>query len=62
VEEGLDAVLETVKPGVLAGDVHRAWQTVLDRHGLVKESRIGYSIGVDYSPDWGEHTLKFASG
>jgi hypothetical protein len=62
VEEGLDAVLETVKPGVLAGDVHRAWQTVLDRHGLVKESRIGYSIGVGYSPDWGEHTLSLRAG
>ena len=57
VQEGLDAVLEVVKPGVLAGDVHRAWQTVLDKHGLVKESRIGYSIGVGYSPDWGEHTV-----
>ncbi|MFT5400309.1 MAG: Xaa-Pro aminopeptidase, partial [Gammaproteobacteria bacterium] len=57
VIEGLEAVLETIKPGALAGDVHRAWQTVLDKYGLVKESRIGYSIGVGYSPDWGEHTV-----
>lgn len=57
VNEGLDAVLDTIKPGVLAGDVHRAWQTVLDKYGLVKESRIGYGIGVGYSPDWGEHTI-----
>ncbi|OED34878.1 ectoine hydrolase DoeA [Chromatiales bacterium (ex Bugula neritina AB1)] len=57
VEEGLNAVLETLKPGVLAGDAHRAWQAVLDKHGLVKDSRIGYSIGVGYSPDWGEHTV-----
>jgi Xaa-Pro dipeptidase len=62
VEEGLDAVLEAIKPGVLAGDVHRAWQTVLDKHGLVKESRIGYSIGVGYSPDWGEHTVSLRAG
>ena len=62
VEEGLDAVLETLKPGVLAGDVHRAWQTVLDKYGLVKESRIGYSIGVGYSPDWGEHTVSLRAG
>ncbi len=55
--EGLDAVLDVIKPGVLAGDVHRAWQTVLDKYGLVKDSRIGYSIGVGYSPDWGEHTV-----
>lgn len=57
VQEGLNAVLDIIAPGVLAGDVHRAWQHVLDKHGLVKESRIGYSIGVGYSPDWGEHTV-----
>ncbi len=57
VQEGLDAVLEIIKPGVLAGDVHHAWQQVLNKHGLVKESRIGYGIGVGYSPDWGEHTV-----
>ncbi len=57
VEEGLNAVLDTIRPGVPAGDVHRAWQDVLDRYGLVKESRIGYGIGVGYSPDWGEHTI-----
>jgi len=39
------------------GDAQRAWQTVLDKHGLTKDSRIGYSIGVGYSPDWGEHTV-----
>ncbi len=57
VKEGLEAVLDITKPGVLAGDVHRAWQNVLDKHGLVKDSRIGYSIGVGYTPDWGEHTV-----
>lgn len=62
VREGLNAVLDRIKPGVLAGDVHKAWQTVLDKHGLVKESRIGYSIGVGYSPDWGEHTVSLRAG
>lgn len=57
VQEGLNAVLDTLKPGVQAGDAQRAWQSVLDKYGLVKESRIGYSIGAGYSPDWGEHTV-----
>ncbi|MGB1009556.1 MAG: M24 family metallopeptidase [Thiolinea sp.] len=57
VQEGLDAVLDTMKPGIPAGDAQRAWQAVLDKYGLVKDSRIGYSIGVGYSPDWGEHTV-----
>lgn len=62
VEEGLSAVLDMIRPGVLAGDVHQAWQTVLDKYGLVKESRIGYSIGVGYAPDWGEHTVSLRAG
>jgi Xaa-Pro aminopeptidase len=27
-----------------------------------KESRIGYSIGVGYPPDWGEHTISLRAG
>jgi Xaa-Pro dipeptidase len=57
VKEGLEAVLDCIRPGISTGEVHRAWQDVLDRYGLVKESRIGYSIGVGYAPDWGEHTV-----
>ena len=59
VEEGMAAVMDSLKPGVVASDVHAAWQRVLDRYGLEKPSRIGYSIGVGYAPDWGEHTLSF---
>ncbi len=59
VEEGMAAVMEALHADVVAGDVHAAWQAVLDRYGLEKKSRIGYSIGAAYGPDWGEHTLSF---
>ena len=59
VEEGMAAVMEALHADAVAGDVHAAWQTVLDRYGLEKKSRIGYSIGAAYGPDWGEHTLSF---
>jgi len=62
VEEGMEAVLDTLRAGVACQDVHAAWQRVLDRYGLEKKSRIGYSIGVAYAPDWGEHTLSFRPG
>ena len=62
VGEGMAAVMEVLKAGVVTGDVHAAWQTVLDRYGLEKPSRIGYSIGAGYMPDWGEHTLSFRPG
>jgi len=62
VEEGMAAVMGSLTPGVAAGDIHAAWQRVLDRYGLEKPSRIGYSIGVGYAPDWGERTLSFRPG
>jgi ectoine hydrolase len=62
VNEGLDAVLATIRPGITGADVEAAWRRVLDRYGLEKESRIGYSIGVGYPPDWGEHTISLRPG
>jgi ectoine hydrolase len=35
---------------------------VLKRYGLTKESRIGYSIGIGYPPDWGERTVSIRPG
>lgn len=62
VLEGMDAVLDAVRPGVTAEAVEAAWRTVIGRYGLKKESRIGYSIGVAYPPDWGEHTISLRAG
>jgi len=62
VGEGMDEVLSAMKAGALCCDVHAAWQAVLDQYGLEKKSRIGYSIGAGYSPDWGEHTISFRPG
>ncbi|HEV2674012.1 MAG TPA: M24 family metallopeptidase [Aliidongia sp.] len=62
VIEGMDAVLDAMRPGILAHDVEAAWRRAIARHGLKKESRIGYSIGVAYPPDWGEHTISLRQG
>ncbi len=62
VSEGMDQILASMRSGVECCDVHAAWQAVLDQYGLEKKSRIGYSIGVGYSPDWGEHTISFRPG
>jgi Xaa-Pro dipeptidase len=56
VVEGLNAALDVAKPGVTCEEVEAAWSKELKKHGLSKESRIGYSTGVNYPPDWGEHT------
>ena len=35
---------------------------VLNRHGYRKESRVGYSIGLGFPPDWGERTASLRPG
>ena len=62
VLEGMEAVLADDAPGVIAQDVEAAWRNVIARHGFKKESRIGYSIGIGYPPDWGEHTITLRQG
>lgn len=62
VLEGMEAVLGAIRPGAVAEEVEAAWRAVIARHGLKKESRIGYSIGVAYPPDWGEHTISLRPG
>ncbi len=57
VDEGLHAALEAMRPGTPVADVHHAFASTIARHGLSKESRIGYSIGIGYPPDWGERTV-----
>ena len=62
VNEGLEAILAIMKTGVTPGELHGAWNGVLKRYGLTKESRIGYSIGIGYPPDWGERTISLRPG
>ena len=54
--EGMAAALATVKPGALCQDVELAWRQTINRAGFSKPSRIGYSIGLNYPPNWADHT------
>ena len=60
--EALQAGIDLVKPGNSADDVAQAFWKVLDKYGIEKTSRTGYSIGIGYPPDWGEHTLNISKG
>lgn len=62
VLEGLEKTLEFVKPGVTAEQVEEAWRKAIAHSTVVKESRLGYSIGVNYPPDWGEQTISLRPG
>lgn len=62
VVEGVDVALAAVKPGLTCGEVEEAWQRVIQRYGYSKDSRLGYSVGLNYPPDWGEHTASLRAG
>ncbi|MEL3961557.1 M24 family metallopeptidase [Lysinibacillus endophyticus] len=62
VIEGLNATLESIKPGVTCEEVEEVWRKTIAKSGFEKESRIGYSMGLNYPPDWGEHTASLRPG
>jgi ectoine hydrolase len=60
--EGLNLTLDGIKPGLKGEDVELIWRNHIAKHGFEKESRIGYSMGLNYPPDWGEHTASLRPG
>lgn len=49
VQEGFLSALAATRPGATCGDVHRAFVKAFVPKGVRKESRIGYSLGIDWS-------------
>jgi len=62
IKEGLNGVLEKVKPGVTGHEIEKTWRNIISKYGVKKDSRIGYPIGIGYPPTWGELTTSFRKG
>lgn len=62
VLEGMEAGLEAARPGNRCEDIANAFFKVLARHGIRKDNRTGYPIGLSYPPDWGERTMSLRPG
>lgn len=45
---GHQAALDTLRPGATCADVARAFQAAIKPYGLTKDSRLGYSVGLDW--------------
>jgi len=54
--EALEGVIDAIKPGATSGEVHDASKAVFRRYGMEQMlgHRTGYSVGINYAPDWGE--------
>lgn len=55
---GLEAALDTVRPGATCSDVANAFYRTIEKYGFKKETRCGYAIGVD----WTEPTASLKDG
>jgi Xaa-Pro aminopeptidase len=62
IKEGLNGVLNKVKPGVTGHELENTWKKIISKYGVKKDSRIGYPIGIGYPPTWGELTTSFRKG
>ena len=62
VQEGMEAGLDKARAGNSCEDIARAFFAVLKKHGIFKDSRTGYPIGLSYPPDWGERTMSLRLG
>jgi len=54
--EGIEAGLNAARAGNRTCDIANAFMSVLKKHGIHREGRMGYPVGLSYPPDWGERT------
>lgn len=54
--EGIEVGLAAAKAGNRTCDIANAFMAVLKKHGIHREGRMGYPVGLSYPPDWGERT------
>jgi Xaa-Pro dipeptidase len=54
--EALEAVIAAIKPGAISEELNEIHMGVFGKYGYRgrSRSRTGYSVGVNYPPDWGE--------
>jgi Xaa-Pro dipeptidase len=58
VVEAMVKALDVARPGVTCEEVEAAWQSVVRPAGYVKDSRIGYTLGID----WAEYAASLQPG
>lgn len=60
--EALDSAIAAARVGATCEDVEAAWRAAIAKAGIAQKWRIGYSVGVNYPPDWGEGTMSLRPG
>jgi Xaa-Pro aminopeptidase len=55
-------LIEVAAPGLTCEEVEGVWRKALSKVGHSRNVRLGYSVGLNYPPDWGEHTISLRPG
>lgn len=59
--EGIAAGLGAARAGNRTCDIANAFMAVMAKHGIERQGRMGYPIGLSYPPDWGERSASIRS-
>lgn len=59
--EGIAAGFEAARAGNRTCDIANAFIGALEKHGIHRDGRCGYPIGLSYPPDWGERSASIRS-
>jgi len=59
--EGLEAGIDAARAGNRTCDIANAFMAVMQKYGIERTGRMGYSVGLSYPPDWGERTASIRS-
>ena len=62
IVSGVHAALDAARPGAVCEDVEMVWRKEISGSHVVKPSRLGYSIGLGYPPDWCGNQMSFYPG
>jgi Xaa-Pro dipeptidase len=65
VQESLERVIDAIRPGASSHEVHAVNKATFQKHGYGDRlgHRTGYSVGINYAPDWGEgHVMSIWDG
>ncbi|MBC8794203.1 MAG: ectoine hydrolase DoeA [Tagaea sp. CACIAM 22H2] len=62
IAAGMKAAMRACVPGAVAQDVAAECIAAIQAAGFKRAGRVGYSTGIGFPPDWGEHTISLRSG
>ena len=62
MDDAFTALLDCIMPGSVAEMIERQWRAIMAPHHVLAPARVGYAFGLNYVPDWGEHTVNLRPG